>query len=396
MKKIVRYSAVLFVSCFLFFISIFFLSAKNETQKNTICLNMIVKNEKDVIEKCLASVKGFIDYWVIVDTGSTDGTQEIIKNYMQGIPGELHERPWVDFGHNRDEALQLAKNKAEYTLFIDADETLVFSKDFIRGVLDKDVYGVVIKYGQTSGIRDFLVRNALSWHWKGVLHEVLECKDQKTKSVMPGVVNYSEVSTGARAKNPKKHLHDALALKKGLEKEPDNLRYQFHLAQCYTGAEEFPLAIEAYEKRLSMGEGSSDEYFYSLYMKARLQARLQMPLATLVESYQKAHAYRPWRIEPLFHLGFCYIQAGEDLLGYETLKKAVAVDPRSDDYFNKDEGIVWQLHYQLAGVCWRLGKVRESLESCERLMQCSDVPQDIGQETKNDIVKIRKILQENR
>src|SRR3990167_7493243 len=241
MKKIVRYSAVLFVSCFLFFISIFFLSAKNETQKNTICLNMIVKNEKDVIEKCLASVKGFIDYWVIVDTGSTDGTQEIIKNYMQGIPGELHERPWVDFGHNRDEALQLAKNKAEYTLFIDADETLVFSKDFIRGVLDKDVYGVVIKYGQTSGIRDFLVRNALSWHWKGVLHEVLECKDQKTKSVMPGVVNYSEVSTGARAKNPKKHLHDALALKKGLEKEPDNLRYQFHLAQCYTGAEEFPL-----------------------------------------------------------------------------------------------------------------------------------------------------------
>ena len=63
------------------------------THKPSISLNMIVKNEAHVIERCLASVKPWIDRWVIVDTGSTDGTQQVIRHFMQGVPGELHERP---------------------------------------------------------------------------------------------------------------------------------------------------------------------------------------------------------------------------------------------------------------------------------------------------------------
>ena len=88
-----------------------------------VCLNMIVKNEAHVIRRCLDSVLPHIDTWVIVDTGSTDGTQELIRDYFAkaGKPGELHERPWKDFGHNRDEALQMARSKARYTMFIDAD-----------------------------------------------------------------------------------------------------------------------------------------------------------------------------------------------------------------------------------------------------------------------------------
>jgi cellulose synthase/poly-beta-1,6-N-acetylglucosamine synthase-like glycosyltransferase len=57
-------------------------AAEPATKKKTVCLNMIVKNESQVIEKCLASVKPLIDYWVIVDTGSTDKTQQIVKKCM--------------------------------------------------------------------------------------------------------------------------------------------------------------------------------------------------------------------------------------------------------------------------------------------------------------------------
>ena len=85
--------------------------AADEGKQKTICLNMIVKDESKVITRGLATVKPLISYWVIVDTGSTDGTQEIIKKFMEDIPGELHERPWKNFEHNRNQALELAKGK---------------------------------------------------------------------------------------------------------------------------------------------------------------------------------------------------------------------------------------------------------------------------------------------
>jgi len=62
----------------------------------TISLVMMVKNESAIIRRCLDSVKGVIDYWVICDTGSTDGTKEIRKGVPEGNPGVLHEVPWVD------------------------------------------------------------------------------------------------------------------------------------------------------------------------------------------------------------------------------------------------------------------------------------------------------------
>jgi glycosyltransferase involved in cell wall biosynthesis len=77
----------------------------------TICLNMIVKDESLVIQRCLSSIIEWIDYWVIIDTGSTDRTQQIIRDYLKHIPGELHEHPWVDFAFNRNEALSFAKKK---------------------------------------------------------------------------------------------------------------------------------------------------------------------------------------------------------------------------------------------------------------------------------------------
>ena len=67
------------------------MSNKN-TKRPSLCLVMIVKNESKVIKRCIDSVKDYIDNWVIVDTGSTDGTQKLIIDIMDeyGIKGELH------------------------------------------------------------------------------------------------------------------------------------------------------------------------------------------------------------------------------------------------------------------------------------------------------------------
>ena len=98
---------------------------KSNKQEISLCLVMIVKDEEDTIEKCLRAVAPYISYWVIVDTGSKDRTLDVIRETMDslGIPGELHERPWVNFEVNRTESLELSKGKCDYRWIIDADDT---------------------------------------------------------------------------------------------------------------------------------------------------------------------------------------------------------------------------------------------------------------------------------
>jgi glycosyltransferase involved in cell wall biosynthesis len=86
---------------------------------------MIVRDESAVIERLLNSVRGTIDTWVICDTGSTDGTQRLIRHLLADIPGTLHETVWRDFGHNRTELVRLAEGKADYLLLLGADMVLV-------------------------------------------------------------------------------------------------------------------------------------------------------------------------------------------------------------------------------------------------------------------------------
>ena len=81
---------------------------------NKIGLCCIVKNESKVIERALKSALPIIDYALIVDTGSTDGTQKIISKFLEkhSIEFEVIEEPWKDFAHNRTSALKhLRKRK---------------------------------------------------------------------------------------------------------------------------------------------------------------------------------------------------------------------------------------------------------------------------------------------
>src|SRR6185369_1983652 len=135
-----------------------------------ICLSMIVKNEAKVIQRCLASTRPFIDTWQIVDTGSSDGTQRIIRDYLGDLPGELHERPWRNFGANRSEALDLAQGRADFTLIIDADEVLASADDFAPGELELDAYQLRTELGDYTYYRTQLIRSRLPWRYEGVLH----------------------------------------------------------------------------------------------------------------------------------------------------------------------------------------------------------------------------------
>lgn len=357
-----------------FILCVSILSASEE--KKTICLNMIVKDEKDVIERCLASVAPIIDYWVIVDTGSFDATIKIIQDFMKtkGIPGEIHERPWVNFSHNRNEAMELAKNKGDYLFFIDADEYLVYDPDFKLPSLEKDYYYINIScYGTTLG-KVQLIDNHKDWKWVGALHEVISLPPTRTKGTLDKVANIY-TTEGARSKDPLKYHKDAEVLEKALLDEPNNERYFFYLAQSYKNAGNLPAALLNYEKRVAKG-GWQEEVYYSLLDIARLQERLNEPREKIVKSYTKAFAYRPSRPESLYYLANYYRKLDEFDLAYKVADVGKKLPPSQDVLFVERWIEDYGMAIELAVSAYWLDRFQECKDISEALLK-KNLPDDI-------------------
>jgi hypothetical protein len=78
-----------------------------------LCLNMIVRNEMQNLERCLTALAGHVDCWVIGDTLSTDGTQDMIRSFFaaRDMPGELHSFPFRNFEQARNQPLDCAYHR---------------------------------------------------------------------------------------------------------------------------------------------------------------------------------------------------------------------------------------------------------------------------------------------
>lgn len=258
---------------------------------------MIVKDEAGVIRRCLESVLPVIDNWLIVDTGSIDGTPEIIQEYLKDVPGELRFSEWKNFADNRTEALNLAASMGDYTLIIDADDTLI--NGGLMGVrLEHDSYFVKIVNSGTTYYRQQLIRSALPWRYVGVLHEFLDCHGHDMPA---GTLPWTMLCghDGARRKDPGIFLQDTQILERELRKElPQNLRtrYQFYLAQSYKDAGLQEHAYHAYLARSEMG-GWDQEVYVSLLNAAKIHINLWACSPEALALATKAWAVCPSRCE---------------------------------------------------------------------------------------------------
>ena len=270
-------------------------------------LSMIVKNEAHVIERALHSIKPYLDYYVIVDTGSTDNTMEIIQRVMADVPGQVVSRPWVNFAHNRNEALDLLRPHATHAFFLDADDQVELSclkADAslsppywwkARGLALADRAAMVpIRYGALQYHRMAIVATASVYRWSGVVHEVIHDPTGTEPIEHPTIQGMAikVVGGGARSKDPLKYQKDALALQEYLQQVPNDTRTVFYIAQSYRDAGDTAKAIEWYEKRVALN-GWKEEVFWSLYQLAVLH--------NTDDAFARAARYASWRLEPIYH-----------------------------------------------------------------------------------------------
>ncbi len=236
----------------------------------TLCLNMIVKDESPIIEETLKLLvsKLKFDYWVISDTGSTDGTQEIIKNFFQkqGIDGILTQDEWVDFGHNRTVALNHAFGKTDYLLIFDADDS-IYGNIVIPENLDKDIYQLY--FGSPVGrtfVRSVLVNNKKKWRYRCVLHEYIEAMEPCTYGSLEGDYHIIARSAGNRSKQKNKYLNDAITLEKAFREETSKggdlvNRYAFYCANSYKDCGIYEKASEWYKNVINLNGWTQEKYF---------------------------------------------------------------------------------------------------------------------------------------
>ena len=287
----------------------------NVPKNRTICLNMIVKNEAEIIETTLEMLceKIAFSYWVISDTGSTDNTCENIKHFFKkkNIPGELYNDPWENFAANRSKALKHAFNKSDLVFIFDADDTLC-GDICIPDDCSADGYYFTMGGDGIQYNRIMLVNNRIEWVYKSVVHEYIECVGKNEPTIIHILGDYYVKSQrlGSRNNNPDKYLNDAILLSKEYEialRDNDSLhcRYAFYCANSYRDYGDTENAIMWYKKTLSLDNWSQEKYVccFQLYKLYGSTNRIELGIYYLIESLQ----YDIERPECIFYLMMHYV-----------------------------------------------------------------------------------------
>lgn len=335
----------------------------------SLALCMIVRNEEAVIGRCIASALPLIDTWIICDTGSTDGTRERIYEAVRGLPGELHERPWRDFAHNRSELLELARGKADYLLLLDADQTLARHEPLPN--LVEDAYLVRHEDLGLDYAVPHLIRGNRRWSYESPAHEYLTSDGTYSRATLTSLVVHHHADGGMRSG---RLAWDAEVLERELSRDPGNQRATFYLAQTYRDLGEEERALELYRRRVELG-GWDQEVFYAAYQAGAILARSRPDdaLPLLIDAWQM----RPTRAEPLYELARLSRLAGRYQAAYAFAQQGLEIPYPDDILFVHRFVYEWGLLLEFATAAYWVNRLDQAAEANDRLLADERVPEEV-------------------
>jgi len=305
---------------------------------------MIMKDETGVILRCLNSVFPIINHYTIIDTGSTDESKDIVRKFFEGknIQGEIYDfkcKPedegYLMFDEWRTFAVEKAKGKTDYCFTLDADEVLAMPSGFninnLKSQLVKIDIGLIdIHYNNDIYGRRAFWKNSKPFYYFCPVHELLMCDTSTSESTIKGLSVKVSADGNSWNQNLKdKYLAHAKSLLRHIEKNGDEPRAIFYLAQSYKDAGETEKALEWYEKRAIITSGYVEEQYWSQFMVAELKWALMRPVSEVADEYMKCFEYDDLRAEHIPQLKHLYERCNRP-------KSALKIDELRRKYIGKN------------------------------------------------------------
>jgi hypothetical protein len=363
-----------------------------------LALNFICKDESHVIETMLNSAKDVVDLIVANDTGSTDGTQQIIKNFGEkhGIPTYVFERPFDDFEKSRNHAMQKLRDVVNelgwdpnkvHGFWFDCDEQLITEPGFKKEQFTKDLYMINTYIGNMKYTRNTFFKVSKPFRWYGPVHEFIVCDEQNITSGLAENIKVDVKMTGNSWQSDisKKYISHAHKLETYIADNREDPRWIFYTAQSYHDSasmkdnkdeneERLRRSLRYYRERVSRADGYPEEIFYSQYRIGTIMRILEDPWNLTHQELLKAYSIDPLRAESIKVIIDYYLQMNEWHMAYMYTKFAKMNFHMKNPYpqrllFVDEATYVWKIAEAHSAACFYTGRMDEARSSYQDILE---------------------------
>ena len=359
---------------------------------NLICYTMIIKNGGPLLETVLTENLPFIDRWCILDTGSTDGTQETIKRVLKNKKGVLYEEPFVNFKVSRNRCLELAGKTCKFTLMLDDTYGMRGNirsfLDLVRGDQFSDTFSLMIQSDDTEYYSNRIVKTATELRYIHTIHEVITDIDNINVTVPVNeafIFDHRAQYMEERTNNRKQF--DLELLFKELEENPDDPRALYYIAQTYGCIGDEINKAKYFELRIAHPvQGYFQEKIDSLFELARTynfkvncetkeldsSARTPSQWKRCEELYLQAYNLDKNRPDALYFIGIHYYLENNYQLAYKYFKLGFEIGyPINSQYSLKPTLSFHFLPKFLSEVCYSMDDSITGMKAAELFLASS-------------------------
>ena len=328
-----------------------------------ISLAMIVYNEAEHLAQCLESVQHEVDEIIIVDTGSSDDTVLIAKQYTE----KVYSYQWNnDFAAARNFAIQ--QTTCEWILSLDADEQLSIESGDLRSLISQSeeycafclpLCALKATNAQCEFDRFMVLRFfQRSYHFKGAIHEYVAIDNPSAVGyALHPMILHTSVSL---AKRRTRRGRNITLLKKAIAQNGTDPYLQYYIGTEWLGVRRADLAITSFQKALrqfsvqqAAFRSPTVRHLISCYKNI---GKLDKAICLCLQESQNYPDY----CDLFFDGGVLFELKGEYEVAIKWFQEAVKLNPPPLPFFHTDGTNGYLAYYHLGYCAEKLGLFKEA------------------------------------